>query len=208
VEDSEDSDKSGEEGASTPAKRKKSSAQKVFQQSWLEYPEFKGWLARVPNNVHLARCLCCRKDLKCGKSELQKHCKGPSHVTAAKGFKGAISIATAFAAPKKSPKEIHEEAVKRAEIGLAAYFAEHNVAYLTADHLIGVVKRAATDGSIIQDIKLGRKKCSSVVKNIIGKTETEELVEDLKKNNFSIMVDESTDVGKVKQMCILVRYVC
>jgi len=110
--------------------------------------------------------------------------------------------------PQRRAKEIHEEAVKRAEIGLAAYFAEHNVGYQTADYLIGVVKRAATDSSIIQDIKLGRKKCSSVVKNIIGKTETEELVEDLKKNNFSIMVDESTDVGKVKQMCILVRYVC
>ncbi|XP_053968958.1 uncharacterized protein LOC128870368, partial [Anastrepha ludens] len=39
----------------------------------------------------------------------------------------------------------------------------------------------------------GRKKCTSIVKNVLAKEEKDNLVKKLKVNKFSIMVDESTD---------------
>jgi len=58
----------------------------------------------------------------------------------------------------------------------------------------------------VQDLSLARKKCSSIVKNVIAKRETEKIVEDLK-SKFSILIDESTDISDTKLMCILVRYI-
>jgi len=97
--------------------------------------------------------------------------------------------------------------VKKAEISIAAFFCEHNSSILSCEHLVKVVKRAAKDSAIVKDVKLGRTKCSAIVRNVIAKTETEALAEELQKTVFSVMIDESTDVSNKKNMCILVRYV-
>jgi len=91
------------------------------------------------------------------------------------------------------------------EVQLSAFFAEHNVTYLPAGHLVNVIKKGAKDSKIAKDITLGRKKCSAIVRNVIAKTETEELVTILKKTSFSVMIDESTDVANKKIVCILTR---
>lgn len=71
----------------------------------------------------------------------------------------------------------HKDRVKRAEIKLAAFFAEHNVAFSTVDHLIPLLKDICIDPKIVQDLSLPRKKCSSIVKNVIAKRETEKIVD-------------------------------
>ena len=38
---------------------------------------------------------------------------------------------------------------------MAAFFAEPNLAYLTADHLLSVIQTAAKDSKIAADVKLG-----------------------------------------------------
>jgi len=84
------------------------------------------------------------------------------------------------------------------EIELASFFAEHNIAFLPAGHLVNIL-RGCKDSKIAKDITLGEKKCSAVVRNIIAKTETEELAEILRKACFSIMIDESTDIANKKK---------
>ena len=72
----------------------------------------------------------------------------------------------------------HIDQVKRAEIKLAAFFAEHNVAF-TTDHLTSLLKNIFIDSRIAQDFSLARTKCSKIVKEVIAKRETEKLVENL-----------------------------
>jgi len=43
----------------------------------------------------------------------------------------------------------HKDKVKRAEIKLAAFLAEHNIAFCTADHLIPLLKDICTDPKIV-----------------------------------------------------------
>ena len=64
------------------------------------------------------------------------------------------------------------------------------------------------DSNIIRDIKLGRTKCTNIIKNVVGAKMTQDLVNTLKQNFFSILVDESTDISIKKFLCILVRYCC
>lgn len=59
---------------------------------------------------------------------------------------------------------------------------------------------------IASNINLKHTKLQAVVNNVIEASERECLVEDLKREKFSIMVDESTDVASVKTMCVVVKY--
>lgn len=101
----------------------------------------------------------------------------------------------------------HKNKVKRAEIKLAAFFAEHNIAFSTAEHLIPLLKDICMDPKVVQDLSLGRLKCTNIVKDVIAKREVEKIVDNLQSSKFSVLVDESTDISDTKIMSVLVRYV-
>lgn len=188
------------------------SGAKTFQQLWLKDPQFKGWLEAVPSDNTKAKCYCCNAVLSCGKSDLQKHAKTEKHVNNVKRIKGYRPIDLAFQLASSSPdeaaakaKQSHENKVKACELRLAAYVAEHNVAFNTSNDLIKTIKAGISDSTIVKDLSMSRTKCSLVVSKILAKTETDELSEELRKSLFSVLVDESTDVSNTKNMCILVR---
>lgn len=93
------------------------------------------------------------------------------------------------------------------ELRLSAFFAEHNVAFQIVDHLVPLLKEIIPDSKIIQKVTLGRQKCTNIVKNVLASSVTEDLINILKVNKFSILIDEGTDIGLNKTMCVLVRYV-
>lgn len=96
--------------------------------------------------------------------------------------------------------------VKSSKIKIAAFIAEHNISFLTMDHFSDLLKTCFPDSDIAQNINLKRTKTTSVIKNVIGKSQKEYLVDCLKKTKLSILTDESTDISCVKQACIVVRY--
>jgi len=56
-------------------------------------------------------------------------------------------------------------------------------------------------------ISTKRTKTTAIIKNVIGNSAKEELTESLKNNKFSILTDESTDIGTVNTSCVVVRYI-
>lgn len=174
---------------------------KVFNEKWLQDPKLKTWLKATPNNK---KCVCkvCNVELVCGKSELLKHAEGKKHEKNMSAAKSSTSVSSFFDASKIS----HQNTVKTAEIKLSVFFAEHNVATHVIDHLTPLLKDVFTDSKICKDIQLGRTKCTEIIKNVVGKYETDLLAGDLRKMLFSVLVDESTDVGNKKTLCVVVRY--
>lgn len=78
--------------------------------------------------------------------------------------------------------------------------------FRVANHLVQVIKNNFGDSEATKSLSMGRTKCTSVVKNVMGPYFKETLIEKLKSIKFSVMVDESTDISSEKAMCILVRY--
>ncbi|XP_039310247.1 uncharacterized protein LOC105196884 isoform X2 [Solenopsis invicta] len=70
-----------------------------------------------------------------------------------------------------------------------------------------MLRNAFPDSQILKDVQLHRKKCTYIIKNVIAKVETENLINILKTENFSILIDESTDISTRKNLCILVQYI-
>ncbi|CAN8029251.1 unnamed protein product [Ixodes persulcatus] len=172
---------------------------KSFRSEWLSLPEFKGWLEE--HTTTEAKCKACGVVVKCGKSDLHKHSRTAKHEAAIKTFNATTSVAMLF---NKVCAE--NDPVKIAEVKMAAFFAAHNVAFETVDHLIPLLKDIS-ESKILDKVTLGRKKCTNIVKNILARVETEELAQTLRETTFSILIDESTDVSNQKQLCVLAWYV-
>lgn len=170
-----------------------------FKVSWLDENCFKGWLAPHPSE-NRALCMACNLTISCRKTDLVRHSQTVKHIDKIKSL-------NLEAIDNNNNTLSHKDRVKSAEIKLAAFYTEHNVAFSTLDHLIPLLKDIFHDSVIAQDLSLARTKCSHITTNVIAKRETEKVVENLKTCNFSILIDESTDITDNKVMCTLVRYV-
>lgn len=92
-----------------------------------------------------------------------------------------------------------------ATILLACFIAEHNLPFSTADHLVELMKIMFPDSAIAQGMTMGRTKCTDVIK-ILGRCVMNELIEKMRLNKFSIIIDESTDISTLKSMAVIVRF--
>lgn len=74
------------------------------------------------------------------------------------------------------------------------------------DHLSEVIREIFPDSEIAKNIKLHRTKCTSIVKNVLGKEEIDNLTSELKNTKFSLLIDEGTDIAQTKLIACVVRY--
>lgn len=167
-----------------------------FKHAWLDEDIFKGWLAFHPSE-NKAYCNACNKTIRCTKTDLIKHSQPFSHIQNVRSKEQSLSRDTSNAIS-------HTEKVKSAEIKLAAFFAEHNIAFSSVDHLIPLIKNIAIEPEVVKNLSLGRTKCANIVEEVLAKQEVEKIVKILQKRKFSILLDENTDISETKLMCVLV----
>ncbi|QQP52437.1 Uncharacterized protein FKW44_004593 [Caligus rogercresseyi] len=86
------------------------------------------------------------------------------------------------------------------ELKLASHIACHT-AITNVDHL-GELIQATFDPSI----KLYRTKCTAIINHVIAPCMFREFLADIGEKQYSLVIDESTDVAATKQLCIVVRY--
>lgn len=68
-----------------------------------------------------------------------------------------------------------------------------------------MLKETFDDSETVQGLNMKRTKTTAIIKNVIGTSQKVELANKLNTCKFSIMTDESTDVGAIKTSCIVVR---
>jgi len=110
-----------------------------------------------------------------------------------------------FSFPKVIKYQNTEKLSKEIEIKIAAFVAEHNIPFNVSDHLTDLIKSIPSDGEVIKKISCDRTKCSAIVGNVLGLQAKQDLIEKMRNNFFSIIIDESTDTSDVKQLAIVIR---
>ncbi|KAJ8914025.1 hypothetical protein NQ315_012049 [Exocentrus adspersus] len=97
--------------------------------------------------------------------------------------------------------------VAAAKIRIAGFLAEHNISFLSSDYLVPLIKDIVPDSEVVKGMELKRTKVTSICNNVFGELHKEELAEILeKKNKFSLLIDEATDILTTKSLCIVVRF--
>ncbi|XP_068205452.1 general transcription factor II-I repeat domain-containing protein 2-like [Palaemon carinicauda] len=190
-----------------PKNEKSPPRKQRFRQEWLQKDEFRGWLTEVKDDPFHALCKACNSKLVAGHSELVKHSNRESHKRSVKVIAHQPSAGSFFQRGKSSKGTgSTQDDIKKLEIILSGVFAEHNISMNTIDHLIDALKIGIPNCDVIQGVSLHRTKCSYIIKNVIAKANKKKLIETLKEKKFSILVDEGTDISKVKIIAVLVRY--
>lgn len=94
---------------------------------------------------------------------------------------------------------------KVAELQIAAFIAEHT-SINTIDHLTEMLKKINPNSTVFNNMKLHHTKCAMLIKNVLGPCMFEDLINDIKKSPYSLIIDETTDVSTEKILCIMIRY--
>lgn len=139
--------------------------------------------------------------LKAHKKDLVSHSKTEKHKKATAWEKSA----KAYKSTSEVYKPVLPESMKIAELKIAAFIAEH-CSLLTVDHLISILPQLEPSSDALKNLKIHRTKCSMLIKNVLGPSMLEALVEDMGDFPYSIKIDESTDLSTQKVLCIMIRF--
>lgn len=91
------------------------------------------------------------------------------------------------------------------EIDLCNMIIELNLPFVSVEPLLAFIKKYAHSASI-QESKLNRHKAADIIKNEIQDFCLKEIKEKLRKNYFSLIIDEVTDITKKKFLALMVQY--
>ena len=196
------SDESVTEIEASPPKKIKWYTQQ-FNVQWLKDPAFKDWLEQDIDDSSHSYCKCCKVILKnANKSMLLRHKNTERHKRNYESAKSTFKISQFFS--KKSSTEDHQ--IAKSELLFAGYFAEHRIPFAHADHLLALRKRAFPDSQIASKLSMKQTKISYVMQDGIAFHEKLEVANMCRRNNFSIMIDESTDISVTQVLAVVVRY--
>lgn len=109
--------------------------------------------------------------------------------------------------PSLKNKTQLENNVKTAELRIAAFAAERNIAFNVLDHLSQIISGSFTDSEIAKTFSASRTKTTALVKNVLGAYSFEKTIDILQSKTFSLIVDESTDKGTLKSLALVARVV-
>ena len=165
-------------------------------------------LSAVPSNSHHVHCSVCRCDFSIGhggRTDCERHIKGPKHVEIAKSVSKA-PISDFFSKSNKSTPL--DEAVTRAEVLFTGFLVEHNVALAASDHASKLFKAmfiqpGVSSADIVQKYACARTKTTAIVKEMAA-GEAKSLIDAMKVSPFSIATDASNDRNE-KLFPIVVR---
>lgn len=90
---------------------------------------------------------------------------------------------------------------------LCAFLVEHNLPFNIMPHLVEIVKNVGKSPEVLKKLRCGRQKATMITRNVLGAERKLALIEYMKHNPFSIIVDESTDRSCIKQLAIVSRIV-
>ncbi|XP_017481522.1 PREDICTED: zinc finger protein 862-like [Rhagoletis zephyria] len=149
-----------------------------------------------------AFCIACDKTILNHLTHLKNHEKTTFHVVNLERKKKQLSI-DKFLGPEHQK---FQQQVRDAELTLVMFLITHNLPFLLMDYLPGLLTECCPDSNIAKNIKCGRTK-SVQLTEFLSNLASKNIVNYLKQNKFSLIVDETTDVSMKKCLVLVARYV-
>ena len=168
---------------------------KKYCKDWEKEEILKEWILSVPGDDQKAYCKYCKTQIRAHHGDLVSHAKTEKHKRNKQPFSSSRTLFELGCQSKKV-----DNSLKVTEIKIAAHIACHS-SLNTVDHLGELFKDVSG-----KDVKLHRTKCTALIKCVLGPAMLEQLLQELADIPYSLIIDESTDIGNEKQLCIMVKY--
>ena len=75
-----------------------------------------------------------------------------------------------------------------------------------AEDVVTLLKNLFSSEETLQNVTLGKQKATNIIRQVLGFYSMEEMITNLKTNQFSLIINETTDRSTTKQMAILGMY--
>lgn len=172
----------------------------------MEDNNFKNWLIKSDKNkkgdiIEYGSCKVCNVNIFPNRVDLLRHAKSEKHSNMIKTINTSQSLEQLL-----NKKHFHN--VRTAELKLAAAITVANVPFKFMDILSPLCGQIFPDSKIAKDLSCRRLKTTTIIKENIGKLAQEDLWSILKEPGFffSLIMDETTDVGTIKQCAFTVIF--
>lgn len=150
-------------------------------------------------------CTQCACNLTCSKTAIERHSKSAAHIRLQKSSQQQCSISDSF-------QKLQQPAAYRmlTESRICAFIAQNNLPFTISKPLVNLIKETCpsntSEKESLKQLKMCATKCTNVMRQGLGYKFSRDLVDRLKHTKFSIIPDETTDVGSEKQLAICVVY--
>ena len=155
------------------------------------------WVSKASDRTENAYCKLRRALVQPWASTLATHEKTEKHVRRMQDTASCRTVPVIRIAKE-------DDQVKEAEIELSVTVVCHS-AILTMDDLGEVIVKNGK-GSKLETIKLPLRKCTKIISKVVAPAIKDELGKDVKGKDFSVILDESTDISTTKLLCVMVHY--
>lgn len=179
--------------------KKKSNYAQHYRKEWENDPAYKKWLKPVSGNDSKAMCIYCKTEFTAKLYEVKRHSESKKHKEKLKPFSTGQSTICI------QKEEESKGSVHNAEALLSLYIAEH-AAVMQVDHLSQMCAKAFPDSKAACTMQLRRTKCSEIIRNVLAPHFKSALREDIGDTNYSLEIDESTDISVQKYLGLVIRY--
>ena len=208
----EDGDKDSDD--SEPSNKKpritKKRADQRYKTEWERESDFNEWLRKGKvqtgqNSGYLAHCLYCKKDFVCkkGKHDAKRHKQTKAHEENKKAWITSSSKTMPLSLHFSGDSKI--ERVATVEAKLVTFLVEHDLPYSLSEDLLKLVK-SMPGPDLLSQATLGRTKATNIARQALAPHFHEKLLENLKTNLFSVVIDETTDSSVAKQLAVCVSF--
>lgn len=135
----------------------------TFCSDWLKNPLFSRWLRPSVKGDLFYHCALCNDDNKGGLSAVRKHLASQNHTKNVKLVKNVVPINKMLETASESGN-----LVKTAELRLAMFISDHNIAFRTTDHLVQLLNVLSSESQTIKNISCNRTNATKIVTNVFG----------------------------------------
>ena len=190
------------------AKRKRFSCK--FKSEWVE--KFDNEIRSIPTNVYTFFCIICDKAISCehmGEADVSRHIQSAMHKRNKQARRETANLKqVSVRSMVQSDSELgpHEFKVRRAEVKMSMFIAEHHIPIAVMDHLSPLLSQCFSDSNIAQSFAARRTKTSCIINDAIAPSLLELVTDKLKSQPFSLSVDGSNDSGLKKTNPVAIKY--
>ena len=201
---------SSSDDSSPPLKKKNEATRRItkpkqvykssFKAEWMnDYP-----ITRANGNKHAFYCVPCKKTISCchqGLAGVQRNVQSGSHISLARALHDNRKVSNMFA-PANAESTL-QEATTKAEVLHMNVIVQHNVPFLSSDHMTRLYPKMFPDSQSAKSFACGRTKTSCVLNDAMMPSLKDYLTSYMKDNLFSLVNDGSSDTGiqKMNAVC-------
>ena len=182
---------------------------RLFRRKVYKCPYKVEWSKKYPvtksnGNPYVFYCVSCKKSVACAHqdlSDLTAHCSRKIDKSFERAIKTTRNLRSLEGFETEANTNLTGQTV-RAEVMHTNFMVQHNISFLTAEHLSPLYSQMFSDSKIAKNVKCSRTKTASILNYAMMPALKSSLLDIMKKQPYPLVNDGTSDTGLKKMNAV------